>query len=207
MTPPLVRRTGLLARGVQQRDARLFVVATEDRYAGRQYFAALEANGVIPRHRVKVHVLPTEDSHSSASAVLARLKELDTQYRPMDERWLSLDVDHQASGSHLKALARVCKEAEEDGIQLAISNPCFEAWLLLHFSETRPPSTPASCEQALRDVTGSYNKTRLQGERYTAQRVRGACRAARTLDMSPKERWPNQPGSHVYRLVERLLEA
>jgi hypothetical protein len=48
-----------------------------------------------------------------------------------DEVWCVFDVDE-----HPK-LAEARDQANANGIQLAVSNPCFELWLLLHFQEHR----------------------------------------------------------------------
>ncbi|MCB9761346.1 MAG: RloB domain-containing protein [Alphaproteobacteria bacterium] len=202
MSPPLIRRTGLMDRKVQHRDARLILVATEDRYAGPQYFDILQRNAVIDRSRVKVHVLATgEDNRSSPHHVLQRLDDFQVGLEPMDERWLSLDVDRWGE----KGLSQVCAEATKKGYRLAVSNPCFEAWLLLHFVDRIDATTAEACVRALRAVAGSYNKTRLQSERYTTPTVRAATSRARALDMNPLDRWPQATGSHVYRLMEGLL--
>ncbi|MEX1368136.1 MAG: RloB family protein [Nannocystaceae bacterium] len=208
MSPPPIRRMGLLDRRLQRRDARLVFVACEDTFAVRQYFEALEHNAVVDARRVSVHVIPTDAAagQSDPRSVKARLDRLTRDLdllRPMDERWLCLDVDHWATGRHAPNLARACKEALEAGYQLAISNPAFEVWLLLHFVE-QPRSTQAECEAAIRDAVGSYAKNSLQPQRYTAERVAQAIERARALDVDHTQRWPQQPGSQVYRLVERL---
>ena len=60
---PLISRTGLLDRTVNRRDVRLFLIATEDTYAAKQYFQILRDNGVVDTRRVHVKVLetPAED--------------------------------------------------------------------------------------------------------------------------------------------------
>lgn len=203
-----IARKSLINRTVQQRDAHLVLVASEDTYAVQQYFAALEANEVIDARKVKVFVLPTagDSGRSDPASVQQRLVEAERgldEIRPMDERWLCLDVDHWAEGRHAPNLARVCKDALDAGYRLALSNPAFEVWLLLHFCE-EPQATQAACEAAIRVAVGSYNKTRLQSELYTREEVDSAIARARALDVDPVQRWPQQPGSHVYRLVEHL---
>jgi hypothetical protein len=49
-----------------------------------------------------------------------------------DEVWCVFDVD-----AH-KHLLDAKQKAEVHGINMAISNPCFELWLLLHFQDQRP---------------------------------------------------------------------
>lgn len=199
-----IRRTGLLDRSVQRRDARLYLVATEDTYAGEQYFAALQQNGVVDARRVKVHVITTPEGsgRSSPRAVLARLRDFEAGLLPMDERWLSLDRDRWPE----RLLGEVCREALQAGWFMAVSHPCFEAWLLLHLCD-EVPDQARGCEEALRTLLGSYSKTNLPCKPWTLPTVREAIERARARDTAPADRWPRQPGSHLYRLVERLLPA
>lgn len=206
--PSRISRTKLIDRSVRQRDAYLVLVASEDTYAVDQYFKALEANAIIDERKVRVVVLDTGDSGRSAPlAVRQRLADAERgidELRPLDERWLCLDLDHWGTGRHTPNLARACKEALEAGYQLAISNPAFEVWLLLHFCD-EPSPTQKACEDELTELLGArYDQTRLQPDLYTRETVDLAIARARALDTDPNQRWPQEPGSHVYRLVERL---
>ncbi|MCX4240273.1 RloB family protein [Paraliomyxa miuraensis] len=208
MSPSHIRRRGLLPPANERfRDMGVFLVASEDTFAVEQYFDALRANGVFDTRRVVVRVLSTDDSRrSDPTSVRLRLAEVERaldERVDADERWLCLDVDHWATGRHAPNLARACKEALDAGYQLAISNPAFEVWLLLHFSD-EPKPTQAECEAAIRSIIGSYNKARLQPEIYTREAVDLAIARARALDTNRTQRWPQESGSHVYRLVERL---
>lgn len=208
MSPIRIRRAGLLPAAKERfRDIRVFLVASEDTYAVEQYFEALKDNEVFDTRRVVVRVLGTGDSgRSDPVAVRRRLTEIERamdENFDVDERWLCLDVDHWGTGRHTPNLARACKEALEAGYGLAISNPAFEVWLLLHFSD-EPKATQSDCEAAIRAAVGAYDKTRLQAHLYTRETVGLAITRARALDFDPSQRWPQQPGSHVYRLVERL---
>lgn len=208
MSPMRIRRAGLLPAAKERfRDIGVFLVASEDTYAVEQYFEALKDNAVFDTRRVVVRVLSTGDSgRSDPASVRQRLTEIERaldEKLDVDERWLCLDVDHWSTGRHAPNLARACKEAMEAGYGLAISNPAFEVWLLLHFSD-EPRTTQSECEAAIRTAVGSYDKTRLQAHLYTRATVGLAVTRARALDTNPTQRWPQEPGSHVYRLVERL---
>lgn len=185
----------------------VFLVASEDTHAVEQYFDALNDNAVFDTRKVVIKVLHTGDSgRSDPMSVRQRISEVDRaldEKLDIDERWLCIDVDNWDKGRHAPNLARACKEALEADYQLAISNPAFEVWLLLHFSN-EPKATQAECEAVIRVAVGSYNKTRLESALYTREAVDLAIARARALDTDPTQRWPQQPGSHVYRLVERL---
>jgi hypothetical protein len=195
------------------RDDRVFVVATDDTYAPDQYFRHL------PLPRVKVTVLPTpEDSGLSGPMhVVERLKAAFEGVRERkeiqegDEFWVFLDTDHHFTESHLKGTLAALKTARHVGFEIAISNPCFELWLLLHHMEVPPGCGFSDCDTVagqLRQILGQYSKTLLKPGQFPLERVPDAIRRARSFEASPDETrssWPMNPGTRVYRLLERVL--
>jgi hypothetical protein len=134
---------------------------------------------------VQVHVVSTEDGTSAAEHVLRRLR--DIEHEEDDERWLLLDTDHCIRGTHLGSFLATLAAAGQQGINVALSKPCFELWLLLHHEEESQVgslSTAADVETALRDRLGEYNKTRLKQEFFPLEKVSDACRRAAKLDSS-----------------------
>jgi hypothetical protein len=66
----------------------------------------------------------------------------------------------------------------------------------------------AEVEQQLKETLGGYNKTSIKAEHFTLVHVRNAIRRARTLESAPNDpvgNWPQEAGSRVYRLLERVL--
>lgn len=203
-----VQRTGLLDRRVQRRDARIFVIATEGAETEPAYFRGLQEREVIDRSRVHIEVIatPREDGTSAPKHVLGRLDAFSTRYRlfeGLDELWLVLDVDRWPA----QQLSEVTQEATQKRFGLAMSNPCFELWLLLHVADVPPHAhTCEGCETELRRVLGTYSKTRLNPEIFAARpAVETAIARARALEHDG-HRWPQALGSHVHRLAARLLE-
>jgi hypothetical protein len=195
----IARRKRQLNRRVEHlRDTRLVIIAAEGEVTEAQYFSLFESP------RVQVKVLPTgEDGHSSPEYVLERLREYQSTYDLAgdDELWLMIDVDRWGS----KKLAQITKEATEAGFGLAISNPCFEVWLLFHHVEHISETDKCrDIEAALRTVLGgSYNKSNLELAKFTP-RVEVATEHAVNNDKHPRRRWPHEVGSHVYRVVQRI---
>ena len=178
-----------------QRDTRLIVIAAEGRETEKQYFAQFGDK------RVHVKVLATgEDNKSAPEHVLMRLTSFRDEYQigGEDELWLMVDVDRWN-------LANIAQEAVQKGYQLAISNPCFEVWLLCHFQD--PPPIASACqpiEEALRmALGGSYSKSNLTLSQF-ADKLDSAMQRAENLDANPKDRWPQTVGSHVYRVVHSI---
>lgn len=196
-------RTRLLDRTVHLRDARLVLIATEGRRTEPDYFHGLQEDGVLDRSRVKLVLLPPADGASAPTHVLDRLVAEETRLalKPMDERWLVLDTDRWP----VEQLAAVTQQASQRRYGLAVSNPCFEAWLVLHFDDVLP-TDPAG--QTCDSLDRRWRAARAGVDRpFTAERVRDAVTRAEAGDLWPGDRWPQGPGTHVYRLVGRLLPA
>ena len=193
------------------RDDRVFVVATDDTYAPEQYFKHL------PLPRVKVIVLPTDSGLSSPGHVVERLKEAfrnvsrRKQIQTGDEFWVFLDTDHHIHDTHIRGTLAALRTAQQAGLEIAISNPCFELWLLLHHTDVAPGTVFPKCDkvaQKLRETLGEYNKTSVKAGQFPLARIPDAIRRARLLETTPDDPdgyWPEQVGTRVYRLLERVL--
>ncbi len=186
------------------RDARLFVIATEDKYAPREYFR------LFKNPRIKVHILPTEDNRSSPEHVLMRLDQFRDRYETdkEDEFWLMLDTDHWIEPNHIANFNRVCTEALQKQYQLANSNPCFEIWLLLHVFPL-DAGVQFKCAddvvKQLRAVLGSYSKRTIDAQHFPMESIREAVERAKNGDPNPNDRWPQSTGTQVYKVVEKLI--
>lgn len=183
------------------RDDRLFIVACDDTYAPAQYFDFFKLV------RVKVHVVPTLDGTSAARHVLDRLLEFD--HEPDDERWLVLDTDHYTQNTHLPGFLAVLQEARQKGIQVALSRPAFELWLLLHHVQ---PETVAGYQnasevgEALRKALGHYDKRRLDRVAFPMDSVVVACERAEHLDAGVEGGdIPQRNTSRIYKLWKAIV--
>jgi hypothetical protein len=203
------RKARSLARDLDSfRDDRLFIVASDDTYAPKQYF------DIFSLPRIKVLVIPTEDGTSAAPHVLARLNAYveENGIGEGDEQWLLLDTDHYIEGSHAGTFIQALTEARQKNIRIALSNPCFDFWLLLHHltdrTEIATISNASSVTAKLREILGQFNKTRLQSEHFTLAKVPMACSLARQIDETTGggDR-PLGPTSRVYQLWESLVSA
>ncbi|WP_058556685.1 RloB family protein [Thiohalocapsa sp. ML1] len=78
-------------------------------------------------------------------------KEADSFLR-YDEVWCVFDVDAHPHLNEARQLAR------SRGIALAVSNPCFELWLLLHFRENPGARQRHDVQRLLREHIAGYCK-------------------------------------------------
>jgi hypothetical protein len=192
---PLTRDTASL------RDDRLFLVACDDTFAPKQYFDFLQLT------RVKIHVVPTPDGTSAASYVLGRLLQFD--HDADDELWMLLDTDHCVQGAHLASFVEALREAKRQRVNVALSKPSFELWLLLHHVEETALDvlpTAKDVEAALRATLGEYNKTNLKKEHYPPPSVFDACVRAERLDATVAGGdIPLANTTRVYRLLKAIV--
>lgn len=191
---PLARMEGEL------RDSRLFFVACDDTHAPKQYFGFFN----IPR--IKVFVIPTEDGTSVAEYVLERLLSFESEED--DEFWMLLDTDHCIEGTHFRSFIQALQKARRQGVQLAISKPSFEIWLLLHHveeSSVQDIGNAKEAESRLRKTLGAYNKVKLCAGDFPIDKVLSACESARALDaVTGGSDRPATNTSRVYKLWDSI---
>lgn len=193
------RRKRSLDRRVHVRDASIFVIAVEGEKTEKQYF-----EGLFHSRKLRVEVLAATEGRSSPPHIKERLATYVREHRlaPQDERWLVLDTDRWGP-KHLKALG---EDAAQGAYHLAISNPCFEAWLLLHHTGDIEGLRPCDRVTArLRELLGGYSKKTLCLEDFRG-RVAQAIERAEARSCA-SDRWPQAEGSDVFKLVKRLKEA
>jgi hypothetical protein len=105
-----------------------------------------------------------------------------------DEYWCVVDVDEFD-------IAEAIAAAESTGISLAVSNPCFEVWLILHFADcTAGIASPKAAAEKLRRHLPGYSKGVLDFA-LLAERVDKAVERAKSLGAG-------NPSSDMWRLVE-----
>jgi len=181
------------------RDDHFILIASDDKYAPQQYFESLQLRGI------KFFVEPASDTESSAERVLQRLLRYD--HEPDDERWLVLDTDHRDQGPHLRGFISTLKEAEDKGINIALSKPCFEVWLLLHQADEESAAGLMKCGEIidrLKAVPDGYNKTNIRPERFV-EHMPLACERARRLDESVSGGLiPASNTTRVYKIFDAL---
>lgn len=192
---PLERKEGVT------RDATLVVIASEDQYAVKQYFELFRST------RVQFKVIETHDTKSSPEHVMERLerfmKEFD--FGAGDQFWLVCDTDHWIKSGHIANLVQVLQLCKQKGIGVALSFPCFELWLLLHFRDA-PAAGLDDCDSVMthiRDAVGSYNKARVYDLPITNLGVTDALRRAKQL-CTCEEGIPDSPQTQVFRIVDEL---
>jgi hypothetical protein len=110
-----------------------------------------------------------------------------------DQVWCVVDDDG-------RDLSDARQMAAKRGVLLAVSNPCFELWLLLHHTDcTAYVGGYADAVGRLRKHVRAYDKAHLNFDDF-AEGVPSAVKRAKVLDPG------HNPSTTVWRLVERVME-
>src|SRR5262249_33463734 len=118
-----------------------------------------------------------------------------------DEVWCVFDVDEHPFVPEAK------QQAKDNGIETAVSNPCFELWIILHFRDQRAYVDRAQLQHECRQYLPGYDK-----DVPTAKLIAhddDAVRRAKDLDawQSSRNCAGANPSTGVYRLTERIKAA
>jgi hypothetical protein len=178
------------------------VIASEDTHAVQEYFSRFK-----PR-RVKFIVLPTENGLSAPQYIIGRLDEFRREFElgGDDQLWYCGDTDHWVASNHILNLKQVLQHCRQAGINVALSKPCFELWLLLHFSDKfQALQTCREICEMLSTVAGGYSKSHGCTARFTPEMVMVARERAFRLDEGSHE-IPATPTTRVYQILDVLIQ-
>ena len=115
-----------------------------------------------------------------------------------------LDTDHHFALNHAPDSYRVLSEARQTGVSVAISNPRFELWLLLHLEDVTTCSDDY-CEIRLKILLGGYNHGGYNPQSLGSG-LGDAIERAQKLDSSDDLLPPN-PGTRLHHLMLNILNA
>lgn len=148
----LGRRTG--NRVTRQR----LLVVCGTKVTERDYVRGLKSSARNPAVSVKI----IEHPKAPSQVVSYTVKLLASAADEYDRAWCVFDVDEFTD------IDQAVTEAGHHGIGIALSNPCFELWLLLHFTDHRShaPSYAHLVPHLEKHAPGGYSKTCLDFRLY-----------------------------------------
>lgn len=194
------RRDDTLRRGKPTRAYRKVVWLssegqTEKDYFSMDVFRALPVSIKFPKN---IH-----PNRTNPVAVLKRFQKVlrENDFRKDDEAWLVIDIDEWDKGEFVELLKWVRDDARH---HLAVSNPKFELFLVMHFERGNGCTTPSQVDVRLKKLMPSYDK-RLKPNQFGAVQVKVAVENARVKRISCGADLPEAGMTDVYELVARLL--
>jgi hypothetical protein len=169
-----------------------------------QYFHGFQSACHNPRVTIKV-----ADEHGVPKTLVELAKELKNNaesnaIRERDENlafdsvWCVFDIDEHPHVPDAKQMAR------DNGIDLAISNPCVELWLLLHFRDYPGMQDRNKIKMLLKSHVFDYDK-HVEFARYATGYLQAVIRAKR-MDQSAEVDGESgrNPTTGVYKLTELI---
>jgi hypothetical protein len=201
---------------------KIFVLAYEGNNTEALYFEAFRETTLFNDDKIYLYSLRRAkgDTNSSPSHVFNKLKrEVKEEFNleNADELWMIIDRDQWIN---ISAINILCKE--EGNFYLALSNPCFEFWLLLHLKDISFYN-PATQKKIFANnkigrgkkrsyiknllnsiISGGYNESNPMPERFFPY-IKDAINRAKSMD-DLSEDYPSKLGSHVYKLAEKIVK-
>ena len=201
------RDRGSLRRTVAVRaPKRTVLVFCEGKRTEPEYLKALKREPAV-REVASVDIRINEETAGSApltlvtAAVEARARAFDEEGE-VDEVWCLFDVEWPKNHPKLREAVAL---AEARDVLVAVSNPCFELWLALHFGDRTAWLDTRDAVRLRRSHDGSSGKG-LDGPTYMPRRD-DAARRARLLDGEHKRADREFPDDNPSSGMHRFLDA
>ncbi len=204
------RKPSEFTRPKPYRDASLFVIACEGARTEIDYFQGVRDLIHSPRLKIEILERPASSVGDSSARhvlnyLLERKKTIGT--KDGDQFWMVIDRDPQSL--KIAMLTDVFTQADQAGCKIALSNPCFEIWLILHFEN--PEDWIEERRQELLDNKNGFLKS-LFGTRWGGNSTAfSICWPETQTAMlhsgklhNPSDRWPQSLGTDVHRLMLEL---
>ena len=186
---------------------RTFLVFCEGEKTEPDYLKALKRE-LGKQVSVSVEIQVDPGTHGSAPLTLVEAaaearERADYELGEVDEVWCIFDVEQPVNHPKLNEAVAL---AQTSGVKVAISNPCFELWLLLHFQDQSAPLDTKPAQRALENLGGIDDKT-IDGSKYMSLRDQATRRARLLVDRHKGNgtEFPNDnPSSGMFRFLEAV---
>ena len=192
------------ARKSKKKIPRRIYIFTEGSVTEPKYFREFIQYFKISQAQVKV-----TDRESTASSPESVIKEMDyykksNPFKTKNDIYCMV-IDTDRWGKNLKVAV---DDARQRGYLVALSNPCFEIWLLMHFQDADTILKNVNLLKPKADINTQIHSYHINGKNYKDyfRRIDSAVETAEKLDPKPQQRLLQQIGSRVYLLVNILME-
>lgn len=182
-----------------RRIKKIFIIVPEGEKTEQIYFDQFNNQSTI------IKIICRKPKHSAPKYLLKEIIKVvkEDKLRSGDEAWIVLDKDkwneNDINDLHEKGKGKVKYE-------LAVSNPCFEYWLLLHFENGKGITDSNNCVKCLRKYIKEYKKNDYSTD-ILIDKIPKAIERAKAKDI-PSSPWPcKTKGTTVYKLVESIIRS
>ena len=182
---------------------KLFLLSVEGAKTEENYFRFFNSLG-LP---ISVKVLKRQTSKSSPKQVLKEMMKYigkgSQELKKQDEAWIVIDRNGWPEDQIQKILDW---EKKKEKHNVAIRNPNFEYWLLLHFEGGNRVQNPKDCLARLREHLPDYQKN-VDMSKITRESFATAIQRAKVRHKNKVETGSKICSTNVHILVERILSS
>jgi len=188
---------------------RKLVIVCEGKKTERGYFEEIRKSRRLPTLKVKVmHADATDPLSIVRAAIEYRQARKDERgWAKEDSAWAVFDGDEHRNANPDRWNDAI-QIARSKDIRLAVSNPCFELWYLLHYRSHTADVTRQKAFRLLKSHISDYEKAKTLWpsplEPLTNEAIRHAKQLASRAKTDELQLFTN-PYTSVYELVESLL--
>jgi hypothetical protein len=199
------------------KDAKLFIIATEDTKCTVKYFNDFKE--YFENSKIQIEIIERDETASSPKYVLKSIDNFKKRHgyiKNYDEFHLVIDIDDWKE----RELSEVMRECTQKEYFTNVSNPRIELWFLLHHLDiaglsvaekkqilTADAYASGSIEFRLKELVGfpaKNKKRRIKTDDYLPLTSKALINAKK-LYSSSRDRWPQTLGTDIYKLIEKLL--
>jgi hypothetical protein len=213
---PLVREGGFLEA------EKMYILSYEGNVSEKKYFEDFRKSDLFNDSGLIEIISLKRPSNTGSDPIsvkkLLQQAKREYHFKNTDEFWLIIDRDNweDIHNYNFDKLAEDCRK--EENFFLAMSNPCFEIWLILHLKDIREfgddekakmlenkkiSNSKNYIDRLLSEIQGrGYNKR--PNPRIFLPLTKTAISRAKELDDENLE-YPKQLGTHIYKLIVKLM--
>lgn len=176
----------------------------------RRYYLVCEGDVTEPDYfnRLKsfyqksiIDITCLKKQQSAPTYLVKRAIEAQSKLKKEDEIWIILDVD-QWTAEQFEELQKW--EQQKANRNVAVSNPCFEIWLIFH-DQLPKDNSKRACQNYFKKNIAHGNKG-IRSNWLTLDKVMDAVKRSKIRDTGDQGIIPNGPTSRIYRLIESIEE-
>ena len=189
-------------RVAERKTSSVFVIFTEGKVTEPSYFSPLISE-LNRRENVDISLEGCYSSPSSLVRAATNHKMNNARETSDLQIWCVFDVESPDPHSDLE---RAMSDAKHNKINLAISNPCFELWLILHHQNQDGPITTKKAKDLRHNLDNSQG-SEVSGEVYRSglPEAMGRAKGLTSKHNRDGNSVPdNNPSSDVYLMLEAM---
>jgi hypothetical protein len=188
---------------------RKFIIYTEGKNTEPDYFYELRRSmtgALIDFEIVEAAGVPLTiaENASTRARSISKARRAGSSFEEHDRVWAVFDRDAHPH------VADACQKCESAGVGVALSNPCFEVWLILHYSDFDRPDDRHQVQKHLECICPDYDRNRRKSAdccKLIPHLATAEVRAERQLQARKREGDPLAPPFTTVFLLTREIKS